>query len=436
MTTNWFMIGIILVLFLVVMIIFSIEKLDYLPYSILTAIIACILTSIVHGATLSDFLAEIEFEPLIFIFGMQIIVSITEEYKIFQWVSVKTIRLTKGNHRLFFYLICIVSTLMAAIIADVTVAIIFVPLVIRACRVLNIEPAPYLFGITITINIGSIMTPFSSSENVLISSVFDLSFVWFSTRLMLFSVGAMIITLILLDIMILSKINPPEEQRKRVFMEIINPSLVIIDQKKFRKNSVLFILIIVGFILFSQFSYLIALTGGISMAILNRIELEKTIRNIDWKLIFFFISLFLLIGTLRLNGLFAEIANLLQKVNLDQTLFIAFGVLIIVSLMSGFLANGPTAIVGIQVISDLFGETVTEIPDVILIAFLLAINLGGNILPQGAACDVMTLNIATENKVKGFTYKTLLKRGGTFAIIHIGLCLIYITLFYYINLFV
>ncbi len=130
---------------------------------------------------------------------------------------------------------------------------------------------------------------------------------------------------------------------------------------------------------------------------------------------------------MQINGTFDIIGNALTNVNMDNIILLSLGVLIITSLLSGFLANSPTAIVGITLILDLFAPN--DPPALVLIAFLFGINLGGNILPQGAACDVMTLNIATKHKVKGFTYKTLLKKGGSFALIHITFCIIYLVIF-------
>ncbi|MHA1647345.1 MAG: SLC13 family permease [Promethearchaeota archaeon] len=423
---NTFAIISVLVLFVAVMIIFSQDKLDYVAYSIIAAVLACIITSICCGTTLEEFVTQIEPKPLIFIFSMQIIVLISEKHKIFQWVAVKTLHIAKGNHRTFFYLICITGTFCAAIIADVTVAIIFVPLTIRACRILKIKPAPYLFGISITINIGSIITPFSSSENILIASNFDLSTVWFFENFGVFVIFALIGTLILLDITMLSKITPPEEYQKRILMEIMDPKLVIVNKKKFIQNAIYFSVTILGFIFFSEYAYLIALTAAIIISLLNKTELTKNSMHIDWNVLFFFTSLFLLIGCMSFNGTFEIIKDLLSTIDTGNILIISIGTLIITSLLSGFLANSPTALIGITLIQDLYGMNP---PAAVLIAFILGINLGGNILPQGAACDVFTLRIAMENKIEGFTYKTLLKRGGSFALIHIAFSIIYLIIF-------
>ncbi len=415
------------ILFIAIMVIFSREGMDYVAYALLFALISSIMTSLIHGTTLSEFVSMIEIKPLIFILSLQIIVLIAEKHKIFQWIAVKTLHVTKGNHRSFFYLICTVGTITAAIIADITVAIIFVPLVIRAARILKIKPAPYLFGISITINIGSIITPFSSSENILISSAFNLTFSWFTANFIVFVVLALILTLILLDLTMLRKITPPKEEQKQVLLEILDPKLVIISRKKFLLNSIYFAAVVIGFVFISEYAYLVALFGAILISLFNKTEITKSMGRIDWKIIFFFISLFLFIGNMEINGTFHFIIDKLEPILTGGIFWAALIVLIISSLLSGFLANTPTALIFIAILNSIFLKNSGDVvPNPILIAFLLGINLGGNILPQGAACDIMTLNIAKENKVEGFTYKTLLKKGGTFALFHIALSIIYI----------
>ena len=430
-------------LFVGILIVFSRENMDYVAFSLLAAFIACVLTSFlipveqvgehipwvdpsqITGSTwMIIFINMIEFQPLLFIMGMQIIVTVAEEYRLFQWIAVKSLHITKGNHRRFFYLICTIATLTAAVIADVTVAVIFVPLVIRACKILKINSAPYLYGITITINIGSVLTPFSSSKNILISSEFDLGFLWFIQNMGLFIIFALITTLVLLDFLVLRKYDPPEEERKQIFLDIMNPKLIISNRKRFTFNAIYFCLIILGFMFFHEYSALIAFFGAILMCILNGSAVTDILKKIDLKVIFFFIALFLLIGAMELNDTFSLISTGLSVFNMDNVYVVSLGVLLISSLFSGFLASNPTAVLLIIILRNIFPG---EVPNIILIAFLFGINLGGNLLPQGATCDLMTLNLAKEHKVEGFTYKSLLKTGGVFALIHIGMCILYLT---------
>jgi len=413
---------ILLLLFLGVMIVFSIEKLDYVGFSLLAAFISVLVTVLSFpDLNFNTFLAFIEFDPIIFIISMQVIVMISEKHKIFQWIALKTLRLTKGNHRKFFYLICIISSLSAAIIADITVAIIFIPLVIRACKILKINPAPYLFGISFTINIGSLYTPFSSSENILIGAAFSLDLQWFLSKFSLYVFPMLILTLVVLDFTMLRKIKPPTE----------HPNLVIVNKTQFILNSIYLGAVVIGF-LFPINAWVVSSLGAILISILNKEQISDSLAKIDWKIIFFFISLFLMIGCMQIVGIFEIVAGWTASIFSENDLVSAIILLISIGVLSGFLAQVPTAIVFISILKNLYGFTAGAVPDLILMAFLLGINLGSNFLPQGAACDLMALNLAKKNGVKEFNYKSLLKNGSLITLFHIFFSIIYLSIFYLI----
>jgi hypothetical protein len=44
--------------------------------------------------------------------------------------------------------------------------------------------------------------------------------------------------------------------------------------------------------------------------------------------------------------------------------------------------------------------------------------MAGNFLPQGSACDLLTLMLAKKNKVVNLNYRRLLKNGSLFATLH------------------
>lgn len=417
------------VIFIAIMVIFTKEKMDYVAWALLGALIACIVyAQIDHEASFDTFLGAIEFDALVFIISMQIIVSITERYKIFQWIVLKAMHLTKGDHRKFFYLICFIASISSAVVSDITVGIIFVPLVIRACKILKIDPSPYLFGLSFTINIGSIWTPFSSSENILIGSSFNLDFIYFITHFTPIVIIILLFTTRLLDYVMLSKIDPPQERQKKILMEIMDPGIVIVDKKTFKLNMIYFAVIIFSFVFFPD-AYLPAAIGAVALCLLNRKQFVEMLKEIDWKVISFFIAIFLIIGTMELNGTFDYIGAFVGSILSDNVLIAAITVLLLISVLSGFLAQIPTAIVFITLMQRIYGANT---PNLIVMAIILGINIGSNFLPQGAACDLITLNLAEKNKVKGYNYKTLLKNGSIMTLLHIVNSILYMTIFYFV----
>jgi Na+/H+ antiporter NhaD/arsenite permease-like protein len=152
--------------------------------------------------------------------------------------------------------------------------------------------------------------------------------------------------------------------------------------------------------------------------------------KVDFKLPFFFISLFVLVFCFEKVGLIEIIEDLVVAISPNNLFLLCVFVLVITSILSGFLDNVPVTVLFIPVIEVLVISGFSSIP--LLIAFILGINLGGNFLPQGSAADMMTLELSTKYCVDGMNYKKLLKIGGLFALFHIILGIGYLAIIIFI----
>ena len=138
--------------------------------------------------------------------------------------------------------------------------------------------------------------------------------------------------------------------------------------------------------------------------------------------ILFYLTLYI-VGSLRLAG-FRELFTSIPFEIMNPAL-VAFIFLIFISVVSGIVANTPTALIFIPIIQTLIDDfNFPAVP--LLFSFIIAINIGGNLIPQGAAADMMTLKVAQDSGVENLTYKRLLRNGAIFALIHIGLSLLYL----------
>ena len=409
----------IFIIFVLIIISFSIKDLDFVAISLLGCFIAATITGLIKGLGLDAFIAFIEWEAIIIILSMSIITKIAQDSGILEYIAVKLFKLSKGNQRVFFWLICLVSTLLAAVISDVVVVLIMAPIVIRLCHFLKIRAGTYIMGMTICINIGSIITPFSSGENVIISTAFELNTFYFIQYYWGFSFGLLFITIFLIDRFILSKEPKIEDQQKRFVLDLIDTDVMIKNKKMFYINSIAMITTIVLFVILPLL-YLTAVVSALILVLINRKytkkEMSQLLKDIEWEIIFFFISLYIVIGCLLEAG-FQELVGLVPFEKFD-TFLLCLLILIVVSLLSGFVANTPTALIFIPIIETLIAIGFPPIP--LLFAFIVGVNLGGNFIPQGAACDMMTLKIAQDSGVENFNYRRLLKTGAIFALIHIA----------------
>jgi len=423
----------IFIIFIIILIAYSKEKLDFVSISLLGMILCIVIVSLSTPITFEEFMDYIEFKALIVILSMQIITQILQESNVFEYVAIRMFRLSRGNQRLFLYIICLTGAILAAVISDVVVVLILVPIIIRICNFLKIKAGTYLLSLTIVINIGSILTPFSSGENIIIAQHFQLDTIYFITYYWPTALILLFLTILFIDILILRKEPKMEFEQSQLIMEILDPSMVITDKKLFIFNGISFLLIIISFVIIPEI-YIVALIAAMIMVLVNNKRgerpLKEILKEINWEIIFFFIALFVVIGCLQIVGIF-DLFQLgaLQNFNIY---IVSLIILLIVSFLSGILANTPTMLLFLPIIDSLIGDyNFSPIP--LIFALLIGVNLGGNILPQGAMCDVFTLKMAQENKVENFTFKRLLKNGAIFAGIHIlmsSVFLIFICLFF------
>ncbi|MBN2151822.1 MAG: hypothetical protein JW839_10275 [Candidatus Lokiarchaeota archaeon] len=425
--------------FVALIIVLFFEKTDYLTYSIFLIVVASLVTAIFipAAATLDFYVEKIEWELVFFLIAMFTIVEILNEKKVFHEVARRIVTKYSKTPRKMFYVICITSTLAASIIEDLSIALIFGPVIIIVCRRLNLNPAPFLLGMTISINLGATLTPFGSAQNVLIANAFNLDVIWFLEHLGIYFVVSTAATLFFLDKLILRKSLKKvwsgqcalESAVKDYDIDTIEASPM-----DFKKNLGLLAAFIALLLLIPEI-YVAGLIAMVLFVFANPVQDEHKkwrpavshyLRRVDYKLIYFFICLFVFIGLMELNGTIALLENLLASMSLADELVLALIILVATSVLSGFLDNTPVVIIFLPVITFLINKPeFYAFP--LLMAFIIGINVGGNFLPQGSACDMATLEIARNNCVVDLPFKRLFKVGGIFALIHVLLGAAYIT---------
>ncbi|TFG01706.1 MAG: hypothetical protein EU529_06990 [Promethearchaeota archaeon] len=430
--------------FLGLVIILFFEKYDYIYYSMLFILIGALITAIFipEARTIEFYIMTIEWEIIFFMIGLFLIVEVLKEQKIIDEIAMRVVDRYQDNPRKLFYVFCLITTLFASIIAAISIVIIFIPLIITACRKLEINPVPYLLGVSVCINLSATLTPFGSAQNIIISNEFNLDFMWFLVNIFPYFIFTFVLTIILLDKFVLSKeikkYNISKKEKKSNMKKTIFKDEHI-DKKVFNKNIVA-LFIFFCLLIFSPEIYLAALIGAIIFVSINpiknkegkkRMSLNHYLQKIDYKLIYFFICLFIFVGLMQLNGTIAIFEKAIENLSAEDEFILAVLILIITSILSGFLDNTPVTIMFIPIIKILVGLS-EFYSNSLLIAFILGINLGGNFLPQGSAADMLILESGRNYELKDLTFKRMFKVGSTFSVLHILIGIGYLALIIFI----
>ncbi|MFX0009419.1 MAG: SLC13 family permease [Candidatus Hermodarchaeota archaeon] len=442
--TSLFLQIFVLFCFIGVVIVLFFEEQDYIYFTFIFIVLAGIITAIFipESRFLEFYINSIEWEVIVFLISMFIIVEVLKENKIFDEIARLIVLRYHNNLRKMFYIICVISTLMATIVEDLSIAMIFAPIIIVASRKLNIKPAAYLLGMTICINIAATLTPFGSAQNILIANEFGLDILWFFIKLGPYFLVSLSVTLFLLDKYSLKKdleyclSNVCSDEEIAEESVLVNPNL---EKRKLRINLVCLVILVLFLIIIPEL-YLAGLISALIFVLANPVKNEKDkktislsryLSKVDYKLIYFFICLFIFIGLMELNGTISFIEKIIENISAENEFVLAVIILITTSVLSGLIDNTPVTIMFIPIVRVLF-----NLPEFylgpIMVAFVLGINLGGNFLPQGSAADMMTLEISRLNKVKDLSYKRLFKVGGFYALLHVLLGVGYLAILVYL----
>jgi len=225
------------------------------------------------------------------------------------------------------------------------------------------------------------------------------------------------------------KQEPPSDYQKQVIMEIMNPVYLIINRKKFMMNAFVFLAIIV-FLFLIPLTFVVGLAGAVALCIINKESMSELMEKVDWKIIFFFISLFLIVGCMVVNGTMDILSDAIALVTSGNVYITAILVLIFAGVLSSFFSPNPTTLLFIPILEQLFSvyPELQAHSSLILIALFLGLNVGGKFLPQGVPPYMITISIAKKFNIPDVDSKNMMKIGSFFSVFHILLGIGYITL--------
>ncbi|EHB02439.1 P protein, partial [Heterocephalus glaber] len=120
--------------------------------------------------SLTQVVEWIDFETLTLLFGMMILVAIFSETGFFDYCAVKAYRLSRGRVWAMIIMLCLIAAVLSAFLDNVTTMLLFTPVTIRLCEVLNLDPRQVLIAEVIFTNIGGAATAIGDPPNVIIVS--------------------------------------------------------------------------------------------------------------------------------------------------------------------------------------------------------------------------------------------------------------------------
>jgi Na+/H+ antiporter NhaD/arsenite permease-like protein len=374
---------------------------------------------------------HIDFNTLGLLIGMMIIVGITRQSGMFEYLAIKSAKLAGGRPLAILAVLGLVTAVASALLDNVTTVLLVIPITFAITDRLDISPYPFLFTEIICSNIGGTATLIGDPPNIMIGSATGLGFMDFLANMALPAVVILLITIAILVFYYRHQLYTTEGRRQSLLA--LNEKEYIKDWRLLHQSLLVLGLTMLGFLLHQALhleSATIALLGAALLMLLTKENPEEIFLSIEWPTIFFFAGLFVLVGGLVETGVIELIARqglLLTGGNLMQTGLL---VLWLSALGSAFVDNIPFVATMIPLLQTM-GQLSNLPMEPTWWALALGACLGGNGTLIGASANVIVAGIASKYGTP-ISFISFLKVGFPLMLLSIVLSTVYLYLFFWI----
>ncbi|MDD5656448.1 MAG: SLC13 family permease [Elusimicrobia bacterium] len=330
----------------------------------------------------------VDFDTIVFILGMMIIIGYLEVSGFFErveWIILRRAR----TARALLALVVISSGLLSALFMNDTICLMLTPVVVRLVRRCGLRAAPYLIALATSANIGSAFTPMGNPQNMIVAVHSGIAFADFVLKLA--PVAALGLWLNYHVI-------------RRAYREEFAPGRAVRPgeiRPPIGRGRLLYVCLGASAVLLILLAMnvpppLAAIVVAAALILAGSTRPREAFARIDWELLLMFASLFVVMGGLRESGWLAQLTGRLAGAA-RAGLLARLGVLSLVSaLLSNVVSNVP-AVVFLTNILPVLGA-----PDSLWLALAASSTVAGNLTIIGSVANLIVFESARGEARVGF----------------------------------
>lgn len=345
-------------------------------------------------------ISHIDFNTLGLLMGMMIIVNITSETGLFNFLAIWAAKKVKAQPIALLVALSALTMVCSALLDNVTTVLLTVPITFSITAQLKVDVKPYLISQILASNIGGTATLIGDPPNIMIGSAVGLNFMDFIANLTGIAIIIFLVVEALLIVIYGKELKTQPELQQKVMR--LNEKSQIADKALLKKCLAVIAITISLFVLHGALGLetaTAALTGaGLLLLITytrNEAMIAKVLSKVEWLAIFFFAGLFVLVGALVETGVIKMLAAEAIKLTNGNVNATAMLILWMSAVASAFIDNIPFVATLIPLIQDM-GQMGLSNLDPMWWSLALGACLGGNGTLIGASANVVVASMAAQ----------------------------------------
>lgn len=354
----------------------------------------------------------VDYNVVFLLIGMMVIVNIVRDTGLFEVLAIWSAQRAGARPFRMLALLALVTAVLSAMLDNVTTVLLMAPVTLSIAKRLHLDPVPFLIVEAVASNIGGTATLVGDPPNIMIASKAGLGYLQF--LIVLGPVVLVIMAVFLVGLRLFygggMQVAP---HLKEALLEL-EPRDAVQDPFLLRRCVWLLGAVNLAFGLHGVLHLepaTIALLGASAFMLIGRANSKRDgdelsyLADVEWKTIFFFIGLFILVGGLVKVGVIRMLAAQLLSFTQGHPAASAFSILWGSAFFSSVIDNIPYVAAMNPLVVDLARSLHPEItdyatlvhqPDIFPLWWSLALGacLGGNGTLIGASANVVIADLA------------------------------------------
>ena len=359
----------------------------------LIAVSSALFLIVLKSVSLKEAFFSINWNVMGIFVGTLFVADIFMESRVPAYIAEKIVNKAKNTAWAILF-ICLLTGFISAFVENVATVLIVAPIALALAKKLEINPIKMMIAIAVSSNLQGTATLIGDPPSMLLGGFAKMNFgdfflykgkpsIFFAVEL-----GAIVSFFVLYFIF-----RNHREKTQLVTIEKVKswvPTVILVLLVFFLAASSFFD---------SGFSYMAGIlcmaAGVISLLwekYINRGSVIKGIRSLDWDTTFFLIGIFILVGSLTVNGWIESISNYLSSL-VGGNIFLGYTLIVFISVfLSAFIDNVPFLAAMLPVTVSMSSKLNIH-QELLLFGLLIGASLGGNITPIGASANIVACSL-------------------------------------------
>lgn len=350
------------------------------------------------GAEATESTKGINWQTIIFIAGMMIMVEGMALSGFFSWLCLTIAKAVRYNTTKIFIMFMILAFVLSMFIDSITVILFLAAITITQSKLLQFNPIPVIIAEIFCSNLGGSSTMCGDPPNIIIGTALHYTFTDFLTNTGVIAIICLVLMIFFFYMCFRKKLGTQNLSEEEI-AKMPTPQSAITDKRAFIISTVIFLCAVILLVTHGQTGLTVS-TIGIIAAVATCITAGKKskaiLRRVDYPTLVFFTGLFIVVGGLEETGILELIATFIHAISGGNITFIVIIIIWISAVASAIIDNIPFSATMIPIIKSL---AVTSGADLSVLAWTLALgtDIGGSATPIGASANVVGIAVASKN---------------------------------------